>query len=52
MLPDDLVRAAELAGNGSVPLDALITHRYPLADAATAFETLVARTGLKVVVQP
>ena len=52
MLPDDLMRAAELAGNGSVPLDALITHRYPLADAATAFETLLARTGLKVVVQP
>ncbi len=52
MLPNDLARAAELAGDGSVPLGGLITHRYPLADAVTAFETLVARTGLKVVVQP
>ena len=33
-------------------LDGLITHRFPLAEADTAFQTLVARTGLKVVIEP
>ena len=52
MLPHDLERAADLVGEGSVSLGGLITHRFPLEEAATAFQTLVARTGLKVVIEP
>jgi L-iditol 2-dehydrogenase len=52
MLPADLVRAAALAGEGSVQLSGLITHRYPLAEAASAFTTLTQRLGLKVIVEP
>jgi threonine dehydrogenase-like Zn-dependent dehydrogenase len=35
-----------------VDLAGLVTHRYPLAETEAAFETLVARTGIKVVVEP
>jgi L-iditol 2-dehydrogenase len=52
MLPEDLVRAAELAGSGAMSLDSLISHRFPLAESASAFAILVARTGLKVIVSP
>ncbi|HEY6628531.1 MAG TPA: alcohol dehydrogenase catalytic domain-containing protein [Acidimicrobiia bacterium] len=52
MLPEDLERAAALAGAGEVDLGALITHRFPMSSAHSAFETLVARTGIKVVVLP
>jgi L-iditol 2-dehydrogenase len=52
MLPEDLARAAELVDSGAVSLDGLISHRFPMAEADTAFQTLVGRTGLKVVVQP
>jgi L-iditol 2-dehydrogenase len=51
MLPGDLARAAALAA--ILPgLDRLVTHRYPLAEADRAFQTLVERSGLKVVVTP
>jgi L-iditol 2-dehydrogenase len=52
MIPQDLVRAARMAGSGEVSLDGLVTHRFDLAAAMTAFQTLVARTGIKVVVEP
>jgi L-iditol 2-dehydrogenase len=52
MLPEDLVRAAALAGEGRVDLDALVSHRYPLAAGEQAFSALVERSGLKVMVLP
>jgi L-iditol 2-dehydrogenase len=45
-------RAIGLAERGLVDLPGLVTHRYPLAEAATAFRTAAAREGLKVVVAP
>ena len=48
----DLARAAALAGSGALRLDGLVTDRYPLEAAATAFETASARTGMKVIVEP
>lgn len=52
MVPGDLARAAELAGSHTDTLDSLVTHRFGLGDVAEAFETLVDRRGLKVVVTP
>ena len=48
----DLDRAIELAADGRIDLAGLITHRYPLEDVGTAFATLAARTGIKVIVRP
>ncbi|VEG53262.1 alcohol dehydrogenase GroES-like protein [Mycolicibacterium aurum] len=42
-------RAIELAG-GSMELDSLVSQRYPLSDAATAFTSAASRDGDKVVV--
>lgn len=42
-------RAIELATTG-LDLDALVSHRFPLADAAQAFEHAVARGGDKTVI--
>ena len=42
-------RAIELATTG-LDLDPLVSHRFPLADAAQAFEHAVARTGDKTVI--
>jgi L-iditol 2-dehydrogenase len=47
-----LARAAALAGSGLVPLAPVISARFPLADAVRAFEGLVRRDGLKVIVEP
>ena len=52
MAADDLSRAIELAGSGAIDLAGLISHRYPLAQAAEAFEMLDSRRGLKVIVRP
>ena len=52
MRSGDLDRAITLASEGRVELDGLITHRYPLAEIGSAFATLAARAGIKVVVQP
>jgi len=52
MIPHDLVHAAEMAGSGEVSLDGLVTHRFQMAAATEAFQTLVARTGIKVVLEP
>jgi threonine dehydrogenase-like Zn-dependent dehydrogenase len=50
----DLAVALDLMANGDVELDALVTHRYPLADIGEAFATAAdKRSGaIRVVVQP
>lgn len=48
--PSDAAAAAELLG--SLALAPLISHRYPLAGIAAAFETARGGTGLKVLVYP
>jgi len=52
MVASDLPRAVEIAAAGGVHLKELISHRYPIAQAPEAFETLAARRGLKVIVNP
>ena len=47
-----MLRAIEMADHGIVSLDGMITATYPLAEAAQAFDDLVARNGLKIVVKP
>lgn len=43
-------RAISLGSQGVVDLPWLVSHRYPLSDAAKAFETAARREGLKVVI--
>ena len=45
-------RAVDMANRREIDLGSLITKRVPLADALGAFDALVARTGIKVVVEP
>ena len=45
-------RAIRLVEQGLVEPMSLVSHRFPLAETAEAFDTAVARTGLKVVVEP
>ena len=45
-------RAIALATAGRVALQSLVTHRFPLGEAARAFDVAVRREGLKVVVEP
>lgn len=47
-----MLRAIELVDHGLVSLDGLITGTYPLSEAAAAFDALVARSGLKIIVKP
>lgn len=47
-----MLRAIELVDHGLVSLDGLITGTYPLGQAAAAFDDLVARSGLKIIVKP
>ena len=52
MVPTDLPHAVQIAAAGGLQLTQLISHRYPIAQAPEAFETLAARRGLKVIVKP
>ena len=52
MLFRDLVLAAGMAGRGAIRLEPLISHRFDLGQGDAAFTTLVARSGLKVIVEP
>jgi L-iditol 2-dehydrogenase len=45
-------RAIRLVERGLVDVDGLVTHRYPLTQIDEAFRVAVARTGLKVMVEP
>lgn len=45
-------RAIRLARTGRIPLDALTSHRFVLAQTGAAFRVAAARSGLKVVVEP
>ena len=48
----DLPRAIELVESGRIELSGLVTERRPLTEALAAFDSLVDRRGLKVVVEP
>ncbi|MFL5649867.1 MAG: zinc-binding dehydrogenase, partial [Chloroflexota bacterium] len=48
----DLDRAIASVAGGKIDLAPLITHRYPLDEVDEAFEALVDRRGVKVVVLP
>jgi L-iditol 2-dehydrogenase len=50
--PDSFRRAVELVERAAIDPAGLVTLRVPLADAALGFDVLVARSGLKVVVEP
>jgi L-iditol 2-dehydrogenase len=52
MRAGDLPRAIRLAAGGGLDLRALVTARYGLDDGPQAFQELVDRRGLKVVVEP
>jgi L-iditol 2-dehydrogenase len=52
MVASDLPRAVKVVSAGGMDLSALISHRYPIAQAAEAFATLASRRGLKVIVNP
>ena len=45
-------RAIALALAGRIDLRSVVTHRFPLAEARTAFELAARREGLKVLVEP
>jgi L-iditol 2-dehydrogenase len=52
MKPSDLPRAIRLAESGEVELSGLVSGRYALTEWREAFDELVERRGLKVVVEP
>jgi L-iditol 2-dehydrogenase len=49
-MKDAYPRAISLVERGVVELDALVTHRFPLADTPVAFDFAARREGLKTVV--
>lgn len=50
--PNSFERAVRLADAGSIDLASLVTLRVPLSDGARAVAALVAREGLKTIVEP
>jgi L-iditol 2-dehydrogenase len=51
-MKDVYPRATALVTAGLVDVRGLVTHRFPLTGVREAFETAVARAGLKVLVEP
>ncbi len=47
-----MLRAMELVDHGLVSTEGLITSAFPLSQSAAAFDALVARSGLKIIVRP
>jgi threonine dehydrogenase-like Zn-dependent dehydrogenase len=45
-------RAISFVASGRVDVASLVSHRFPLAEADTAFAVAVGREGLKVIVEP
>jgi L-iditol 2-dehydrogenase len=50
--PDSFRRAVEIAERRSFDLAGLVTHRVSLHEARRGFDALVAREGMKVIVEP
>jgi L-iditol 2-dehydrogenase len=50
--PDSFERSVGLAATGSIDLASLVTLRVPLAEGVRAFDALVARDGIKTMVEP
>ncbi len=48
----DCVQAAEILNSGRIDLAPLVTHRFPLAEAAAGFEAAESGNALKVVLEP
>ncbi len=48
----DAQEALRLIACGAIPVDTLVSHRFPLARIQEAMDTVVARSGFKVVVEP
>jgi L-iditol 2-dehydrogenase len=44
--------AIQMVQNGVVDVRSLVTHRFPLSEYRTAFETAKKREGLKIVIEP
>ena len=51
-MKDVYPRATALVVAGLVDVRGVVSHRFPLTDVRGAFETAVARAGLKVIVEP
>jgi L-iditol 2-dehydrogenase len=51
-MKDTYPRAIELVRDGRVEVGSLVTHRFALADVASAFDAAARRNGLKVLVEP
>jgi L-iditol 2-dehydrogenase len=47
-----LAQAANLVASGAVPLGSLVTGAYPMAEGVAAFQALLRRDGLKLVIRP
>ena len=48
----DCVQAAEILNSGRIDLSPLVTHRFPLAEAAAGFAAAAGGNALKVVLEP
>ena len=52
MKPQHMLRAIELVDHGVIDLSGLISTTYAISEGTAAFEALMSRAGLKIVVKP